>query len=183
MKITASQSGAVLEADWTNRLIAARACGDAVAWARHYPTAQAAWDACERGDRMLWIWGRLDAGEPWSDKRKPIVLAAARCAETALPIYEVHYPGDRRPRNVVDLYTRWALGEEIAHEDLLAVDAAAYSYYAISASHYAYAADAAYTVAADAAYAVASVASVASARKKCADIVREIRPVAPAGDL
>jgi hypothetical protein len=43
---------------WTDELVRWKACNDAVQWARAYPTMQAAWDACERADWMLWLMGR-----------------------------------------------------------------------------------------------------------------------------
>jgi len=35
------------------------ACGEAIRWASDFDNAQAAWDACERGDWMLWLLGKL----------------------------------------------------------------------------------------------------------------------------
>ena len=61
----------------------ASACREAREWAAHFETLQAAWDACERGDWMLWYLWRTQAGEPWSDERRPLVWAAAQCARLA----------------------------------------------------------------------------------------------------
>jgi hypothetical protein len=60
-----------------------RPCSHALDWAKGFDTAQAAWDACERGDWMLWLLGKK-AGKPGSAKRKKLVLAACKCARLAL---------------------------------------------------------------------------------------------------
>jgi len=44
---------------WTSRLMKLDACNEAVVWAREYPTLEAAWAACERGDWMLWLLARV----------------------------------------------------------------------------------------------------------------------------
>ena len=71
------------------------ACSDAVQFVRQgkFCTLQAAWDACERGDWMLW-WAGKKSGEPKSDARKKLVLAACECAREVLPIFEKRRPGD-----------------------------------------------------------------------------------------
>ncbi len=46
---------------WTNVLTARAACCAAVAFARKHESFQSAWDACERGDWMLWWIGRTIA--------------------------------------------------------------------------------------------------------------------------
>ncbi|MHC4397608.1 MAG: hypothetical protein ACYS1A_18345, partial [Planctomycetota bacterium] len=58
-------------------------CDDAVAWASKQPNKQAAWNACERGDWMLWLLGKL-SGKPESEKRKRLVLITCDCASLAL---------------------------------------------------------------------------------------------------
>ena len=55
------------------------ACKNAVEWADKFTTAQEAWDACERGDWMLWLLGKL-SGSPRSKSRKKLVLASVKCA-------------------------------------------------------------------------------------------------------
>ena len=148
-------------------------CDDARRWlkAGDYPSLQAAWNACQRGDWMLWVWAKLDGGEPYSDTRRPLVGAAIECAALALPIYEAQFPGDKRVRNCLDLCARWAAGEQVNHDELVAAAAA----YAAAADYAAYAA-------ADYAAAAAGNADV-SARPEtlatCAEIVRRWRPVAP----
>ena len=78
---------------WSDALRRLNACGEAVEWSRSYPDISAAWQACERGDWMLWLigradcgkpfsWliGRADCGKPFSEKRKPLVRCACACA-------------------------------------------------------------------------------------------------------
>src|SRR3990167_299174 len=71
---------------WSDSLPAS-ACRSAVEWARTQPDAATAWAVCERGDWMLWIAGYC-AGKPWSEERRPLVLAACACAELALSLIE-----------------------------------------------------------------------------------------------
>ena len=64
------------EAKWVKALKRAGACREAVEWAGQYPTLQAAWDACERGDWMLW-WVGL------SKRASAAAAGAARAARAA----------------------------------------------------------------------------------------------------
>ena len=63
---------------WTQQLVKLGACEPAVVWARDYPSLEAAWAACERGDWMMWIAGRL-SGKPGSAKRRKFLLALRNC--------------------------------------------------------------------------------------------------------
>ena len=40
---------------WSRRLKQLSACAEAVTWARDHDSLQAAWDACQRGDWMVWL--------------------------------------------------------------------------------------------------------------------------------
>jgi hypothetical protein len=152
-----------------------RACPDSTSWARDYQTAQAAWDACERGDWMLWWAARRDV------RRQDLVLAACACARLALP----HARGVAAGLAIATA-ERWARGDErVTLDELRAVAAAA--------RDIAFAADASAAAAAAAAYSesaahstaayCASVASSARAAdagipregtlRKCADICRD----------
>jgi hypothetical protein len=142
------------------------ACGEAREWAAQFPSAQKAWDSCERGDWMLWLCGKF-SNQPESDGRKRLVLCACECARRALPFFEKRRAGDDRVRKCLDTAERWARGEVTADElrdakraAHAAADAAraasAVSYAAHAAYAASYAAHAAYAasyVAADAAYA------------------------------
>jgi len=180
-------------AHWTSQLVALGACPDAIRWARKYPTFDAAWSACERGDWLLWYACRVSGG-PESESRRRVVLAACDCAELALPTYERRYPGDNRPRRAIETARRWARGEAgITLSDVHAVSAAAYAAYADAAADAdaaayaaayaahaaAYAAYAAYAADA-AAYAVsAAYATRIKTLRTCADIVRRHYPTPP----
>ena len=90
---------------WRTTLARLGACPDARAWAKTQPDIATAWNACDRGDWLLWIAARVitDPAE-----RMLVVLAACDCAETAL----VHVPaGEDRPRKCIDTVRAWTRGE------------------------------------------------------------------------
>ena len=92
---------------WTDLLVRLNACPEAVEWARGYRSLAAAWAACERGDWMLWLAGRV-SGRPGSKSRRLVVLAAADCAATA----EWYVPaGETRPAECVGLCQRYGRGD------------------------------------------------------------------------
>ena len=130
------------------------ACSDAIGWAAKFETLDEAWAMCERGDWMLWLWGK-HAGEPMSDARRPLVGACCRIARISIEIFEKKCPNDRRPREAIELAERFANGQPVTREEMRRADAAA---------------DAAAYVAAD--YAAARKSTLA----KCAQIVRECMP-------
>ena len=141
------------------------ACQEAIKWASGYDTGQAAWDACKRGDWMLWILGRL-SGPPGSDSRKAAVMAACECARLALTQFEIEHPSDNRPRNALETAERHCRGEATLKEVRAAADAAYAAAYA-----------AGYVAAA---YAAGYVAAARSKRlAECADIVRKDFPKPP----
>ena len=115
------------EQHWTERLRELSACPAAVTWAAAYPTIQAAWDACERGDYMLWLCGKY-AGKPWSDARRPLVLCACECARLALARVQA---GEDRPRLAIECAESWARGE---HNDPKKVSYASAAYAAADAA-------------------------------------------------
>ena len=83
---------------WSAKLETLHACSDAIEWARKQPSLAVAWAACERGDWMLWLIGRLDASPPWSDERKPLV----RCTvESTVDIEEMAISDDEWRIDVV----------------------------------------------------------------------------------
>jgi hypothetical protein len=165
------------------RLTKIGACSEAVEWSKQFGmSAKRAWIACERGDHMLWLCGKL-SGPPESDGRKKLVLCCCECARLSLPIYEARYPNDGRVRKCLDTAERWARGEATI-EELREARAAAYAAYAADAADAYLAADAAaaYAAAAYAAYsyaANAANAANASTLKQCADIVRKHYPMPP----
>jgi hypothetical protein len=186
--------------NWTRELVKMGACKEAILWGKGFPSLKEAWAVCERGDWMIWYAGKL-SGEPGSEARKKLVLAACQCARLALKYVRA---GETRPLKAILTAESWARGENgVTLGDVRkAADAAAYAaaayaanaanaaaYAASAANAYAYAAadaaDAAYA-AAYAAYAAADAADAAYAArkptlKKCADIVRKFYPTAPEG--
>lgn len=151
------------------------ACGDAIEWLRTQKSAREAWAACERGDWLLWLCGKL-AGKPWSAKRKKLVLAACECARLALP-----YVKDPRVLACIETSEAWARGDATQEQVRDAYSAystyaayAAYSAYSTYSTYAAYTAYVAYV--ADAAY-VGGEAVYAA--RQCADIVRKHYPDPP----
>jgi len=166
------------ETDIAAGLAKLHACADAVKWVKGFSDPQTAWNACDRGDWMLWILGKL-AGPPMSDSRRPLALAACECARLALPHVA---KGEDRPLVAIELTERWARGDDGVTRNVLSAAAAAAdaaSADAADAASAAFAADAA-ADAASAAYAAAAAASARpTALKACAEIVRKHFPKAP----
>jgi len=168
---------------------------------------QQEWNICEDGAVMLNALGQV--GEPGSDARRPLVLAACECARLALPHV---LPGEDRPRLAIETAERWAQGEDVtleqvrvasrdvfraAHDAATAENATAHS--AASAAWDAaatawtaatHASDVAHDAAIDAAYAATHAAAkgntmnapshaYATVLLQCADIVRRYFPAAP----
>ena len=135
------------------------ACKKAVIWARTQESTQQAWDACERGDWMLWLLAR------WNADRKKLVLAACECARLALKYVP---KGEKRPLRAIETTERWAKGQATLKEVKSAAAAAyaAYAAYLVTPAYIAYAAYAAYAAAiayaAGAANAVADAAAAAT---------------------
>ena len=130
---------------WQDNLTRLRACDEAVEWAQNYKTFPAAWEACKRGDWMLWLAARSGVD------RKALVLAACACARPALKYVP---KGEKRPRIAIETAERWARGDATI-EDLSLTSAASAAYAAAYAAYRAYAASAAAAYAADA-YAAAT---------------------------
>ena len=160
-----------------DRLRGMGACSKAVEWAEPYGDDHArAWAECECGDWMLWLLGRL-SGEPGSDARRRLVLAACACARLVLHLVP---DGEDRPRVAIETAERWARGENgVSLDD---VRRAAYDFYASSSA----AAPAAFYASASAFYSSVDAVSdcaAAAAREptlsRCADIVREHYPEPP----
>jgi hypothetical protein len=178
---------------WSHAAEKFGACSDAVDWLRSYRSPDEAWQACKRGDWMLWAAGKY-SGSPETETRRKLVLCACACARLALH----HVPeSEERPRLAIETAERWARGEgatlkdvraataaatdaDDAADDAAATDAAATDAAATDAAYAAYAAANAAAYAANAAATAAAYAAAANARKKalaeCADIVRRHYP-------
>ena len=120
------------------------ACQEAVEYRKQFDTFEQAWNACPRGDWMMWI-----AAKAGVDKRT-LTLAKGLCAETV-----IHLMMDKRSVKAVQTTITYGKGEATDQELAAAAataDAAAWA--------------AAYTAAADAdavAYAAAYTAATAAA--------------------
>ena len=158
------------------------ACSSGIEWSKNYEDSQQAWEACERGDWMLWLisW---KAGKFGSDSRKKLVLVACECARLAWK----WMPDEGR--TAIILTEKWANGDSsISRNDLSNAAAATNAAYA---AHYAAAAAAAAAAATNAAayaahYAAAAANAAAYAAsaatknntlKQCANIVRKHYPL------
>jgi hypothetical protein len=135
------------------------ACPEAIEWAgKRRP--RAAWDACERGDWLLWI------AEKQGVDRRLLVRAACACARTALQYVP---PDEVRPLRAIETAEAWTCGEagpkEVAAAGAAAGDAAwAAARAAAWAAARDAARDAARAAAGDAAGAAAGDAARAAAR-------------------
>jgi hypothetical protein len=148
----------------TDKLKKLNACSEAIQWAEQQDNEQQAWDDCHRGDWMLWLCGKL-SGEPESEGRKLLVLAACECARLSI-MYVAE--GEERPLNALEIVESWAKNEGTTIEEVRAAASAA-----------ADAAYAAYAAAAAAAYAAYAAAARNDTLRQCADIVRRHYPSPP----
>ena len=127
------------------------ACQEAVTFADNYPTMQKAWNACERGDWLLWLKG---AKCRTLKERRKLAFVSAQCARLALPVWNKAYPDDARVLGCLLACEAWSRGE--ISDDQLSFAGAAAGYAGEAAG---YAAGAAW-------------AAWASTLKQCAEIVR-----------
>ena len=138
------------------------ACIKAQIFVEKFPTAQAAWDACERPDWLLFY---IERAKP-ANFEKNLRLAAADIAESVLHIWQAQYPNDQRPARAIEVARAFAEGRateaELQEARQSATACAAYAAAAYAAAAYADAAAiatayvATYADAADAAYAAAA---------------------------
>jgi hypothetical protein len=103
-----------------------RACREAIKLCEDndIQTLQEAWDKCERGDWMLWLYARL-----YPDNKRELILANGHCANTIR-----HLLKDETSIKAIDTAIRY--GEGNATDEELK-DSAAYSvaYFATTAAH------------------------------------------------
>jgi hypothetical protein len=149
-------------------------CEEGLIFYDNYDSFEDAWNACARGDWMLWIAGRLEIDF------RTLTLAKSRCARTV-----IHLMKDIRSINAVEVSEQYGLGKATEEELHKAYQAAAYeaSYaaaYAFSASAYDAAAYAYASAAFYAAYAASSAAAGYAAiaksnnQQQTSDICREL---------
>jgi hypothetical protein len=144
------------------------ACREAVQWVEegNFETLDAAWQACQRGDWMLWLAGKT-CGPVNTPGHRLMTSAKCRCARLVLHLFEDKYPDDNRPRLAIESAERYSVGDGYDPKPADAAYAAAYAadaaYSAAYADAAAYAADAAYAAAyADAAAYAADAADAAA---------------------
>jgi hypothetical protein len=139
------------------RLKSLGACNEAVKWCSDQPNAQAAWDACEHPDWMVWLLAKT-AGEPGSAAHRRVVLLCCDLAATALQYVP---QSEKRPAAAIRLARRWARGDATVTMEVLRL--AAYAAYTAAAASAAAASAAADAAAAAAAYAASYAADAAAA--------------------
>ena len=147
------------------------ACCEAVEWSRQFKSRQKAWDACERGDHLLWILGRTVTNG--SQQHRAVVLAACKCARLSLKHVT---KGETRPLAAIQTAEWWCRGKASIEDVRTAAYAASYAAYVAADSAYAasYAANAAADAASYAAY-----AARIKMLKRCVEIVRKSFPKPP----
>ena len=123
-------------------------CADAIAFRKKYKTFRGAWNACPRGDWMLWIAQKLDVDI------RTLTLAKGYCAKTVIKLMK-----DQRSKDAVKAAIDFGRGKIDKNELIKAAYAAAYAAYAAHAAH---AAAHAATYAAYAAHAAADAAAYAA---------------------
>jgi hypothetical protein len=106
------KKGDRIEMSWIKELEKQSAiCEDGIAWASNYINAQAAWNACERGDWMLWAWSR-NCGKRGSESHRGLVLACIAIARTSLK-YIRNNKCKKACNNCLSITEKWAArGEE-----------------------------------------------------------------------
>ena len=168
--------------DWLEDLLALGVYPDAVKWASQFSTLQAAWEASERGDSMLWFAGRVAGGEPNSPERLKLILATCDCARLALG----HVPaGKEFPRQATSATENLATGTATLAQ-LKAATRAAWPCGATGAVWDDWATETVWSAGASwVAWATGATWFTGAARatvlRQCADIVRRHYPEAPTG--
>jgi hypothetical protein len=92
---------------WHDQLTRLDACEEAVQFARGYATFAEAWQACTRGDWMLWWVAMTIAADLESPARRRLVWVLCQCVRLAVP-YLVDQDGKSR---MLDTFEAWARGD------------------------------------------------------------------------
>jgi hypothetical protein len=155
------------------------ACSEAIEFARGFESIDEAWQACERGDWMLWLIGKTIGCAPWTKGRKPLLACTLDCAETAAHLRPAQASTIDASVAVLRAWIEGKATTKEAREAREGLIAAASSTYALASG-----AAASINPVAVAAYAfcVASTAAGYGVLRQCADIVRKHFPHAPAVD-
>lgn len=94
------------------------ACDEAIDWARGYPNRTVAWNACQRGDWMMWILARLV--EPGSAAHRALVMFACKCIRRAMRS-KMALKCSPGVRDFLLAIERWAAGKT-SERDLLSLE-------------------------------------------------------------
>jgi hypothetical protein len=70
-------------------------CPDALEWAKQFPTAEAAWAACERGDWLLWYAARVGLTP---ERHRQLIRA---CCEIARRVLKYLPEEENRPLKAI----------------------------------------------------------------------------------
>jgi hypothetical protein len=97
-------------------------CEDGLIFYDNYDSFEDAWNACPRGDWMLWIAHKLKVDH------RILTLAKSRCARTV-----IHLMKDKRSRDAVEVSEQYGLGKA-TKEELMKADKGAKDAYIASAS-------------------------------------------------
>jgi hypothetical protein len=154
-----------------NGLQALGACSEAVEFAEGFNSLDEAWQACERGDWMLWFVGETIGCEPWTEGRKPLLACALDCAETVRYLWSPLQT--KAIAAFVSVLRSWIDGKATTEEAREARNGLVAYYISAAAYHIASLAAASY-------YAANCSAAADASRQHCARIVREHYPHSPA---
>lgn len=176
--------------NWIRPLRKLGACQDALDWCGDYDSSDEAWQACVRGDWMLWAM-KSKSITGGSDSHRKLVLLACECARLALPLAG---KGEDILLKAIETTEAWARGDNSITLEFLK-DLAYFAFlvegnrgnsvlYAVLAAVYPthsahYSAFAATYAALTIAYVQADTHVQLYTLKKCADIVRKYYPEAP----
>lgn len=99
-------------------------CEEAREWLRagKFQTMADAWEACPRGDWMMWMLRKTGKAE-----RKTLIVLACDFADRVLPFYEKKFVNDPRPREAIAAARAYANDNITLDELRKARNAAAYA--------------------------------------------------------
>jgi hypothetical protein len=98
-------------------------CEDALIFYNNYDSFEDAWNACPRGDWILWIAAKLKVDH------RILTLAKSRCARTVIHLME-----DERSMNAVEVSELYGLGKASKEELMKATKGAKKAYISYAAS-------------------------------------------------
>ena len=85
---------------WSDKLVKLDACKEAVIWAKDFPTVAEAWNACERGDWMIWLCRELPIK---ANSKRAYVQTALAIAESVKQ-YCAHIPEAKAARDAAQAW-------------------------------------------------------------------------------